>query len=54
MKPDLEKLRRSGLISATARETCRKRIEPGVRLEEIALTAETIIREIRRKDTSEA
>lgn len=46
MKPDLEKLRLSGHISMTARETCRKMIEPGVRLEEIALTAEQIIRDM--------
>lgn len=41
--PDLEKLRRSGLISATARETCKQMIVPGARLEEIAITAEQII-----------
>lgn len=46
MKPDLEKLRLSGRISATARETCRKMIEPGVRIEEIALAAEAVIREM--------
>jgi methionyl aminopeptidase len=46
VKPDLEKLRLSGRISATARETCRKMIEPGVRLEEIALAAEAVIREM--------
>ena len=44
MKPDIEKLRLSGRISATARETCKNMIEPGVRLEEIALEAERIIR----------
>ena len=46
MKPDLEKLRLSGHISATARETCKKMIEPGVRLEEVALEAERIIRDM--------
>jgi len=46
MKPDLEKLRMSGRISATARETCKKMIEPGVRLEDVALEAEKIIREM--------
>ncbi|MEM7200805.1 MAG: type II methionyl aminopeptidase [Planctomycetota bacterium] len=46
MKPDLDKLRLSGRISATAREHCRKMIEPGVRIEEIARTAESIIREM--------
>lgn len=46
MKPDLEKLRLSGRISATARETCKKMIEPGVRLEDIALEAERIIRDM--------
>ena len=35
MNTDLDKLRRSGLISATARETCKKLIKPGVRLEKI-------------------
>jgi len=46
MKPDLEKLRLSGRISATARETCAKMIEPGVRLEDVALEAERIIRDM--------
>jgi len=44
--PDLDKLRRSGVISATAREECRKLIVPGARLEDIALRAEEIIREM--------
>jgi methionyl aminopeptidase len=44
--PDLEKLRRSGVISATARETCKAMIVPGARLEAIALAAERIIREM--------
>jgi methionyl aminopeptidase len=44
--PDLDKLRRSGLISATAREHCKKMIVVGARLEEIALTAESIIRDM--------
>ena len=35
MKPDLEKLRRSGVISATARETCREMIIPGAKLEDM-------------------
>ena len=43
--PDLDKLRESGRISATARETCKAMIKPGARLAEIAETAETIIRE---------
>jgi len=46
MKPDLDKLRHSGRISATARETCKTMIEPGVRLEEIATAAEKIIRDM--------
>lgn len=46
MKPDLEKLRLSGRISAIARETCAKLIEPGVRLEDVALEAERIIRDM--------
>ncbi len=44
--PDLELLRRSGLISATARETCKKMIVPGAKLEVIAVEAETIIRDM--------
>lgn len=44
--PELDKLRKSGHISATAREHCKKMIVPGARLEEIALTAEQIIRDM--------
>ncbi|MCC6671965.1 MAG: type II methionyl aminopeptidase [Planctomycetes bacterium] len=44
--PELEKLRRSGRISATARERCRTLIQPGARLEAIALEAERIILEM--------
>lgn len=46
MKPDLEKLRRSGFISATAREAGRKMIVPGARLEDVACAVEAIIREM--------
>ena len=46
MKPDIEKLRRSGLISATAREEGRKMIVPGAKLEDIACAAEAIIRDM--------
>ena len=46
MNIDLDKLRLSGRISATARETCKKMIRPGVKLEKIALEAETIIRDM--------
>ncbi len=46
MKIDLDQLRRSGLITATARETCKKMIQPGVRLEKVAIEAETIIRDM--------
>ena len=35
--PDLDALRLSGRISATARETCRKMIQPGVKLEKVAV-----------------
>ena len=45
MKPDLDKLRESGRISALARETCKKMIVPGARIEDIAQAAETIIRD---------
>jgi methionyl aminopeptidase len=45
-KPDLEKLRRSGRISAQAREAGRKMIVPGARLEDIAVAVEAIIREL--------
>ena len=46
MNVDLDKLRLSGRISATARETCKKMIQPGVKLEKVALEAETIIRDM--------
>lgn len=46
MNIDLDSLRRSGQISATARETCKKMIQPGTRLEAIAVEAETIIRDM--------
>jgi methionyl aminopeptidase len=44
--PDLEKLRRSGRISATARQEGKKLIKPGARLEEIAVAVETMIRDL--------
>jgi methionyl aminopeptidase len=44
--PDLDALRLSGRISATARETCRQMIQPGMKLEKVALEAETIIRDM--------
>ena len=46
MKPDLEKLRRSGFISATAREEGRKMIVPGAKLEDVAVAVEAIIRDM--------
>ena len=46
MKIDLDKLRRSGLITATAREACKKMVQAGVRLESVALEAESIIRDM--------
>lgn len=46
MKPDIEKLRRSGLISATAREAGRKMIVPGAKLEDVARAVEAIIRDM--------
>ena len=46
MKIDLDKLRLSGRITATARETCKKLVHAGVRLEKVALEAETIIRDM--------
>lgn len=46
MKPDIDKLRLSGRISATAREAGRKMIVPGARLEDIALAVEAIIRDM--------
>ena len=45
MKPDLEKLRRSGFISATAREEGRKMIVPGAKLEDVAVAVEAILRD---------
>ncbi len=44
--PDLEKLRRSGLISATAREHGKKMIRPGARLEDIARAVEQVIHDM--------
>lgn len=44
--PDLDKLRRSGFISATAREHGRKLIQPGTKLEAIACEVETVIRDL--------
>ena len=41
--PDLEKLRRSGLISATAREHGRKMARPGAKIEAIAREGEEMI-----------
>jgi methionyl aminopeptidase len=41
--PDLEKLRRSGFISATAREHGKKLIKPGARIEAIAREVEQVI-----------
>ena len=41
--PDLEKLRRSGHISATAREAGREMIRPGARIRDIAEAVEKII-----------
>ena len=46
MKPDLEKLRKSGRISATALAHGRKMIEPGTKLEDIQLAVESKIREM--------
>lgn len=46
MNIDLDSLRRSGVISATARTTCKKLVQPGVRLEKVALEAEMIIRDM--------
>jgi methionyl aminopeptidase len=43
---DLEKLRRSGFISATAREHGKKMIKPGVRIEAIAREVEQIIHDM--------
>jgi methionyl aminopeptidase len=44
--PDLDKLRRSGFISATAREHGKTLIKPGARLEQIVLEVERVIREM--------
>ena len=44
--PDLDKLRRSGRITATAREHCKALIQPGARIEAIAMEAERVIREM--------
>ncbi len=44
--PDIDKLRRSGRISATVREHCKKMIRVGARVEEIARTAEAMIVEL--------
>ena len=46
MKIDLDKLRLSGRITATARETCKKMVRSGVRLEKVAIEAESIIRDM--------
>ena len=46
MKIDLEKLRKSGRISATALAHGRKMIEPGAKLEDVQLAVEAKIREI--------
>ncbi|MEY4829283.1 MAG: hypothetical protein RLZZ562_1079, partial [Planctomycetota bacterium] len=44
--PDLEKLRRSGFISATAREHGKKLIKPGARIEAIAREVEQVIHDM--------
>jgi methionyl aminopeptidase len=44
--PDLEKLRLSGRISATAREHGRRMITPGAKIADIAIAVETKIREM--------
>lgn len=44
--PDLDKLRRSGFISATAREHGRKLIRPGARMADIAIEVERVIHEL--------
>ena len=44
--PDLEKLRRSGVISATAREHGKSMIVPGAKIEAIARECETMIRDM--------
>lgn len=44
--PDLEKLRKSGRISATAREHGKKLIAPGAKLEAIVLEVERMIRDL--------
>ncbi len=44
--PDLDKLRKSGRISAAAREHGRQMVKPGARLEHIVLAVETMIRDL--------
>ena len=44
--PELDKLRRSGFISATAREHGKKLIKPGARIEAIAKEVEQVIRDL--------
>jgi methionyl aminopeptidase len=44
--PDIDKLRRSGRISATVREHCKKMIRVGARIEDIARAAEAMIVEL--------
>lgn len=44
--PDLVKLRRSGHISATAREHGKRLIQPGAKLEKIVLEVESMIRDL--------
>jgi methionyl aminopeptidase len=46
IRPDVDKLRQSGRITATARDRCRDLIRAGARIEEIALEAERLIREL--------
>ncbi|MGK0263226.1 MAG: methionine aminopeptidase, partial [Planctomycetota bacterium] len=46
MKIDLEKLRKSGRISATALAHGRTMIQPGAKLEDIQLAVEAKIREM--------
>lgn len=46
MRIDLDKLRQSGRISATALAHGRKMLEPGVRIEEVQLAVEAKIREM--------
>lgn len=44
--PELDKLRRSGQISAATRDACKQMIRPGARLAQIAETAEAMIRDL--------